>query len=69
MEFKLRMSEHRNQVFRLIKIGNMVIKQEPFSQPNEKENGASIITDQSHVIRKENQRPARLLPLQLITYQ
>ena len=42
-------------------------KPESFYPSSEKENGAADNNDQ-HVIRQEEKRPARLLPLQLLAY-
>ena len=64
---KTEFSEYRNQIGQLNKNGNMD-KYEPFSASSEKENGAFNADHQLHVIRQKKQRPARLLPLQLITY-
>ncbi len=41
-------------------------KRESFYPSSEKENGAA--GDNQHVIKQEEKRPARLLPLQLIAY-
>jgi len=65
---KTEVSEYRNEIGQLNKNGNMV-KYEPFSASSEKENGAFNTDHQLHVIRQNKQRPARLLPLQLITYE
>lgn len=49
---------------------NNMIKRKPFYPTTEKENGDAADDVNQHVIRQEKQRrPARLLPLQLLTYQ